>query len=75
MKIDFSQNTLIITLYDKENIYHIWNTIEEMERKLCKKLSVDEEYLEEFNEIHIDVDDYYEYLAYRKLILDYTPVF
>ena len=26
MKIDFSQNTLIITLYDKENIYHIWNT-------------------------------------------------
>ena len=32
MKIDFSQNTLIITLYDKENIYHIWNTLEEMER-------------------------------------------
>ena len=75
MKIDFSKNTLIITLYDKENIYHIWNTIEEMERTLCKKLDVDEDDFDEFNEIHIDVDDYYEYLAYRKLILDFTPVF
>ena len=75
MKIDFSKNTLIITLYDKENIYHIWNTIEEMERKLCKNLDVDEDYLEEFNELHIDVDDYYEYLTYRRLILDYTPIY
>ena len=49
MKIDFSKNTLIITLYDKENIYHIWNTIEEMERKLCKKLDVDEDDFDEFN--------------------------
>ena len=75
MKIDFSKNTLIITLYDKENIYHIWNTIEEMERTLCKKLDVDEDDFEEFNEIHIDVDDYYEYLAYRRMILDYTPIY
>ena len=75
MKIDFSKNTLIITLYDKENIYHIWNTIEEMERKLCKKLDVDEDDFDEFNEIHIDVDDYYEYLAYRRMILDYAPIY
>ena len=74
MKIDFSKNTLIITLYDKENIYHIWNTIEEMERTLCKKLDVDEDDFDEFNEIHIDVDDYYEYQAYRRLIYNYTPV-
>ena len=75
MKIDFSKNTLIITLYDKENIYHIWNTIEEMERTLCKKLDVDEDDFDEFNEIQIEVDDYYEYLAYRRMILDYTPIY
>lgn len=75
MKIDYTQNTLIITLFDPENVYYIWNTIDEMERMLCKKLDVDEDYFDEFNEIRIDVDDYYEYLAYRKLILDFTPVF
>ena len=75
MKIDFSKNTLIITLYDKENIYHIWNTIEEMERTLCKKLDVDEDDFDEFNELYLSVDDYYEYLAYRRMILDYTPIY
>ena len=75
MKIDFSKNTLIITLYDKENIYHIWNTIEEMHRTLCKKLDVDEDDFDEFKEIHLGVDDYYEYLAYRRMILDYTPIY
>ena len=75
MKIDFSKNMLIITLYDKENIYHIWNTIEEMERILCKKLDVDEDDFDEFNEIYIEVDDYYEYLAYRRMILDFTPIY
>ena len=75
MKIDFSQNTLIITLYNPDDIYHIWNTIEEMEKMLCKKLDVDEDDFEEFNEIHIDVNDYYEYLAYRRIILDYTPIY
>ena len=75
MKIDFNKNTLIITLYDKENICHIWNTIEEMERALCKKLDVNEDDFDEFNEIHIDVDDYYEYLAYRRMILGYTPIY
>ena len=75
MKIDFSKNTLIITLYDKENIYHIWNTIEEMERTLCKKLDVDEDDFDEFNEIQIEVDDYYEYLTLRRKVLDYCPIY
>ena len=75
MKIDFSKNTLIITLYNPDNIQLIWNTIEEMEKTLCKKLDVYDDDFEEFNEIHIDVDDYYEYLAYRRLILDYTPIY
>ena len=46
-----------------------------MERTLCKKLDVDEDDFDEFNEIHIEVDDYYEYLAYRRMILDYTPIY
>ena len=75
MKIDFNKNTLIITLYNPDNIQLIWNTIEEMEKTLCKKLNVDDDDFEEFNEVHINVDDYYEYLAYRGLILDYTPIF
>lgn len=75
MRIDFNNNTLIITLYNSEDVYRIRNTIEEMERLLCKKLSIDEDDFDEFGEIHIGVDDYYEYLAYRRLILDYTPIF
>ena len=75
MKIDFNRNTLILTLYNPDNISLIWNTIEEMERILCKKLDIDEADFDEFNEIHIDVDDYYEYLAYRRMILDYTPIY
>ena len=75
MKIDFSNNTLIITLYNSDDIYHICNTIDEMERILCKKFDIDEDDFDEFNEIHIEVDDYYEYLAYRRMILDYTPIY
>lgn len=75
MKIDFYRNTLIVTLYDPEKVNLLWNAIEEMERKLCKTLSVDEDAFEEYNEIHIDVDDYYEYLAYRKLVLDYCHIY
>ena len=75
MKIDFYRNTLIVTLYDPEQINLLWNAIEEMERKLCKTLSVDEDAFEEYNEIHIDVYDYYEYLAYRRLVLDYCHIY
>ena len=75
MRIDFSHNTLIITLYDLENVVFVLGAIEELERKLCKNLSVDQGYLEDFNELHIDVDDYYEYVALRRLVLDFCPVF
>ena len=75
MKIDYSNNTLIITLYNSDDIHYIRNAIDETQRNLCKKLDIDEDDFEEFNEIHIDVDDYYEYLAYRRMILDYTPIY
>ena len=75
MRIDFSNNTLIITLYNSDDIYHIWNTIDEMEKTLCKKLDINEDDFDEFNEIHISVDDYYEYLSYRRMILDFTPIY
>lgn len=75
MKIDFNRNTLIITLYNPDNISLIWNTIQEMEKMLCKKLNVDDNDFDELNEVYIDVDDYYEYLTYRRMILDYTPIY
>ena len=75
MKIDFSKNTLIITLYNPDDVGLVWSAIEEMETMLCKNLDVDEDDFEEFNEIQIDVNDYYEYLTYRRLLLDFCPIF
>ena len=75
MKIDFNRNTLIITLYNPDNISLIWNTIQEIEKILCKKLNVDEDDFDELNEVYIDVDDYYEYLTYRRLLLDFCPIY
>ena len=43
MKIDFSKNTLIITLYNPDNLGLVWSAIAEMETMLCKKLDVDED--------------------------------
>jgi hypothetical protein len=43
MKIDFSKNTLIITLYNPDNVGLVLSAIEEMETMLCKKLDVDED--------------------------------
>ena len=75
MKIDFSKNTLIITLYNPDNLGLVWSAIAEMETMLCKKLDVDEDDFDEFNEIQIDVNDYYEYLTYRRLLLDFCPIY
>ena len=72
MKIDFHNNTLIVTLYDDNNLSILLNSITEIERYLCKKLSLD------FNgasEVFIDVEDYYEYVTLRRKILDYTPIY
>lgn len=72
MRIDFNNNTLIVTLYDNNNLSILLTSITEIERYLCKKLSLD------FNgasEVLIDVDDYYEYVTLRRKILDYTPIY
>ena len=74
MKIDYHNNTLIITLYDTDNLDIIHNVLDEMKRFLCKKITVDDSNFEEHNEIHIDVDDYYEYQAYRRLIYNYCSI-
>ena len=75
MKIDFNKNTLIITLYNPDNVGLVRRAIEEMETMLCNQLDVDEDDFEEFNEIQIDVNDYYEYLTYRRLLLDFCPIY
>ena len=72
MRIDFNSNTLIVTLYDDNNLWKLLKAITEIERYLCKKLSLD------FNgasEVFIDVEDYYEYVTLRRKILDYTPIY
>lgn len=72
MRIDFNNNTLIVTLYDDNNLWKLLKAITEIETYLCKKLSLD------FNgasEVLIEVEDYYEYVTLRRKILDYTPIY
>lgn len=72
MRIDFNSNTLIVTLYDDNNLGKLLKAITEIETYLCKKLSLD------FNgasEVLIHVEDYYEYVTLRRKILDYTPIY
>lgn len=38
MRIEYETNTLVIILQDKDNLYLVYNTLEEIERLLCKKL-------------------------------------
>ena len=72
MRIDFNNNTLIVTLYDDNNLWKLLIAITEIETYLCKKLSLD---FNGANEVLIDVEDYYEYVTLRRKILDYTPIF
>ena len=72
MRIDFNNNTLIVTLYDDNNLWKLLKAITEIETYLCKKLSLD---FNGANEVLIDVEDYYEYITLRRKILDYTPIF
>ena len=72
MRIDFNNNTLIITLYDDNHLSILLASITEIETYLCRKLSLD------FNgasEVFIDVEDYYEYVTLRRKILDYTAIY
>jgi hypothetical protein len=72
MKIEYETNTLVIIVHDKDNLYLVYNTLEEIERLLCKKLDVEED---EDGTVLVDVDDYYEFLTLRRKVLDYCPIY
>ena len=42
MRIEYETNTLVIIVHDKNNLYLVYNTLDEIERLLCKKLDVEE---------------------------------
>ena len=72
MIIEYETNTLVIILHDKNNLHLVYNTLEEIERLLCKKLDVEED---EDGTVLVDVDDYYEFLTLRRKVLDYCPIY
>ena len=72
MIIEYETNTLVIILHDKNNLPLVYNTLEEIERLLCKKLDVEED---EDGTVLVDVDDYYEFLTLRRKVLDYCPIY
>ena len=72
MKIEYETNTLVIIVHDKNNLYLVYNTLDEIERLLCKKLDVEET---DDGDVLVDVDDYYEFLALRRKLLDYCPIY
>ena len=72
MRIEYETNTLVIIVHDKDNLYLVYNTLDEIERLLCKKLNVEEN---DDGDVLVDVDDYYEFLALRRKVLDYCPIY
>ena len=72
MKIEYETNTLVIIVHDKDNLYLVYNTLDEIERLLCKKLDVEET---DEGDVLVDVDDYYEFFALRRKVLDYCPIY
>ena len=72
MRIEYETNTLVIIVRDKDNLYLVYNTLDEIERLLCKKLNVEEN---DDGDVLVDVDDYYEFLALRRKVLDYCPIY
>ena len=72
MRIEYETIALVIIVHDKNNLYLVYNTLDEIERLLCKKLDVEET---EDGDVLIDVDDYYEFLALRRKVLDYCPIY
>ena len=69
MKIDFVSNNftgnLIVTVFNLE----VEKALEFIAKFLCKVLDYDVDY--EYKEISVTVDDYYEYLSLRRLVLDH----
>ncbi len=72
MRIEYQTNTLVIIVHDKDNLHLVYNTLDEIERLLCKKLDVEET---DEGDVLVDVDDYYEFLALRRKVLDYCPIY
>lgn len=72
MQIEFNNNTLIILLHDDNNLEILLKTLKELEKYLCKKLSVD---FNSTSEILIDVDDYYEYQSLKRDIYNHCPIY
>ena len=72
MRIEYETNTLVIIVHDKDNLHLVYNTLDEIERLLCKKLDVEET---DEGDVLVDVDDYYEFLALRRKLLDYCPIY
>ena len=72
MRIEYETNTLVIIVHDKDNLYLVYNTLDGIERLLCKKLDVEET---EDGDVLVDVDDYYEFLVLRRKVLDYCPIY
>ena len=72
MRIEYETNTLVIIVHDKDNLHLVYNTLDEIERLLCKKLDVEET---DEGDVLVDVDDYYEFLALRRKVLDYCPIY
>ena len=76
MKIDYVSNNftgnLIVTVFNLEDIFEVEKALEFIEKFLYKHIDYDVDY--EYKEINVTVDDYYEYLSIRRLILDHCSV-
>ena len=76
MKIDFVSNNftgnLIVTVFNLEDIFEVKKALEFIAKFLSKTLDYDVDY--EYREISVTVDDYYEYLSLRRLVLDHCSV-
>ncbi|MFR1553099.1 MAG: hypothetical protein ACLSTV_00250 [Coriobacteriales bacterium] len=76
MKIDFVSNNftgnLIVTVFNLEDIFEVEKALEFIAKFLCKTFDYDVDY--EYKEISVTVDDYYEYLSLRRLVLDHCSV-
>ena len=76
MKIDYVSNNftgnLIVTVFNLEDIFEVEKALEFIEKFLSKHIDYDVDY--EYKEINVTVEDYYEYLSIRRLILDHCSV-
>lgn len=76
MKIEYVSNNftgnLIVTVFNLEEIFEVEKALGFIEKFLCRTFDYDVDY--EYKEISVTVDDYYEYLSIRRLILDHCSI-